>query len=395
MNIEVYVDYLIHLLRCAINEDVPSDFPQDLDFNEFFKLCRAHRLENIVYIMLKKTDMSRIPQQDAKNLKSAYMQTMMITATQQHYLELVEKAFEESSIDYLVLKGRELSKLYPSADMRQSSDFDMYIGKKNSEKAKDIMLNTGFTVKDYSKDENHDEYVVEPWVLCELHRVLIQGNYPWKKGCNEIVDNLTLCDGTKHCYEMSKEDFYVYNLAHAAKHMKFSGIGIKAFLDLEIIYLKYKDSFDYEYLNKKLEDCCLKEFEKNSRLLCEYWFEEKKNISTTIKKMASYVVSSGWIGTEEQMIFTEAAQNAGSTNSKLVAKMKKCIDIVMSPYETMVERYPILKKHKWLTPVYRIRRGASAIIKKRDLIKSVTDTIDEADMSVGKQILEFKKSIGL
>ncbi len=395
MNIDTYVDYLMHLLRCVLKDDIPSDFPQELDFNEFFKLSRDHRLENIAYVMLKQTNMSGISKQDAQKLENAYMQSMMITATQQHYLEQVEKAFEENSIDYLVLKGRELSRLYLSPDMRQSSDFDIYIGVENSEKAKGIMRNIGFAVKEYSEDENHDEYVIGKWVLCELHRVLIQGNYPWKKGCNKIVDNLTLCDGTKHCYKMSKEDFYVYNIAHAAKHMKFSGIGIKVFLDIEVIYLKYKDSFDYEYLNAKLEACHLKEFEKNARLLCEYWFEGNNNVSVTIKKMASYVVSSGWIGTVEQMLATDVAERSGKTNSKLVAKIKKCISIVLSPYETMVERYPILRKHKWLTPLYRVRRAISAIVKKRSLIKSVTNTIDETDMDVGKRILEFKKSIGL
>lgn len=392
---EGYVDYLIHLLRCAVKQDIPSAFPANLEFNKFFELCRAHRLENLVYVMLKKTNMAGIAQQDINKIEVAYKQSMIITATQQHYHECVEKAFEENSIDYLVLKGKELSKLYPSEDMRQSSDFDIYIGEKNSEKAKDLMINLGFSVKDYSEDENHDEYVVKPWVLCELHRVLIQGNYPWKKGCNKIVDNLIMRDGTKHCYEMSKEDFYVYNLAHAAKHMKFSGIGIKVFLDMQVIYLKYKDSFDYKYLEEKLKECHLKDFEKNARLLCEYWFEENKNVSPLIKKMALYVVSSGWVGTFEQMTATEAAEKAGKTNSRLIAKMKKCIDVVMSPYETMTERYPILKKHKWLTPFYRVRRGVSAVVKKRDLIKSVTESIDNTDMAAGKQILEFKKSIGL
>ena len=395
MNIGGYVDYLIHLLRCAIKEENPSNFPEELDFKRFYELCRAHKLENIVYLMLKKTNMAGIPEEQAKKLEVAYKQTMMITATQQHYQERVEKAFEENSIDYLVLKGRELAKLYPSSDMRQSADFDMYIGEKNAQNAKDTMINLGFAVKDYSEDENHDEYVVEPWVLCELHRVLIQGNYPWKKGCNKIVDNLILCNGTEHCYEMSNEDFYVYNLAHAAKHMKFSGIGIKVFLDMQVIYSKYKDCFDYKYLDSKLQACNLKEFEKNARLLCEYWFEENKDASPLIKKMALYVVSSGWVGTVEQMSATEAAEKAGNTNSKPVAKMKKCIDVIMSPYETMVERYPILRKHKWLTPFYRIRRGVSAIVKKRDLIKSVTESIDKTDMDAAKRILDFKKSIGL
>lgn len=395
MNIDAYVDYLIHLLKCAINGNIPESFPSDLNFAEFFELCKIHKLENIVCVMLKKTDMSYIAEEEAKKLETAYFQTLMVAATQAHYQDMVEKAFEENAIDYLVLKGKELSMLYPQSVVRQSADFDIYVGRENAQRAKKIMQNIGFSVEHYSEDENHDEYIINKWVLCELHRVLIQGDYPWKKGCNKIVDNLILADGTNHCYKMSKEDFYVYNLAHVAKHMKLSGIGIRAFLDMEVIYKKYKNSFDYEYLNAKLEECNLKEFEKNTRTLCEYWFYGKEDISPVIETFASYVVSSGWIGTAEQLVATEAAMNAGKTNSTLFAKAKKCINIVMSPYETMVERYPVLKKHKWLTPIYRVRRGVSAVIKKRDLIKSVTSTIDETSIDEGKEILKFKESIGL
>lgn len=395
MNMDAYVNYLIHLLKCAIQGETPLDFPKELDFPQFFDLVKLHKLENICYVMLKKTDMSDVREEYAKELERVYFKTLMIDGTQQHYLEQVEKQFEENAIDYLVLKGRELSELYPKSVVRQSSDFDIYIGAKKSPQAKKIMETLGFSVANYSEDENHDEYIINNWVLCELHRVLIQGDYPWKKGCNEIVNNLILKDGTNHCYKMSKEDFYVYSLAHLAKHMKFSGIGIRAFLDMEFIYRAYKDSFDYEYLSKKLEECKLSEFEKNTRLLCQYWFCDKKDVEPVIKTFASYVISSGWIGTTEQMVATEAAQKAGKTNSKIFAKIKKCIDIIMSPYETMVERYPVLQKHKWLTPFYRVRRGISAVIRKRDLIKSVTSTISDASIDDGKEILKFKESIGL
>lgn len=395
MNVEAYANYLIHLLCCAIKETSPSKFPSDFEFGEFFEFCRFHKLENIVYVMLKKTDMSHIAEEDIKKLESVYFHTLMISATQQHYQDRVEKTFEENGIDYLALKGKEISLLYPKDVVRQSSDFDIYVGSENAARAKELMQSIGFEIMNYSEDENHDEYIINKWVLCELHRVLIQGNYPWKKGCNKIVEDLTLLDGTSHCYKMSKEDFYVYNLAHAAKHMKFSGIGIRAFLDMEVIYRKYKDSFDYDYLDAKLTECNLKEFNKNTRLLCEYWFDGKEDVSSAIKTFASYVVSSGWVGTPEQAAATEAAMNAGKTNSTMFAKMKKCIDIVLSPYETMVERYPVLKKHKWLTPLYRVRRVVSAVIKKRDLIKSVTDTISESSIDEGREILKFKESIGL
>lgn len=368
----------------------------EINLNEFIEFCKYHKMENIAFLMLLKTNAKLIYPQEMNGLKRAYQTSIMVQATQQHYLDMVTKTFEEEGIDYLLLKGRDLAMLYPSEDMRQSSDFDIYIGAENAKKAKPLMMNMGFEIVSYEEERDwHDEYLAKKWVMCELHKVLIQGDYPWRKGCNEMVNNLTLKEGSNHCYKMCKEDFYVYNLAHAAKHMKLSGIGIKVFVDIELIYTLYKDSFDYEYLNKRLEKCNLKEFDKNVRKLCEYWFEDATPEDDIVYEMEKYVAQSGWIGTKEQAVSTELAQNYGKTQSKTLAKIKKCFKIIFCPYEEMAIKYPVLKKHKYLTPIFRIRRAFSAVLKRRDVIRSVSATLDSGDISEGRKILEFKKSIGL
>lgn len=396
MNIDVYIKYLVHLLRCAVSGEQAQDMPEGMDAQKLFKLSRYHKVENVAYMALEKTDTSKIPQGVYKLFQEFYNHAITVEATQQYYLEQMLDEFEAEGIDYLVLKGREIACLYPSSDMRQSSDLDVYVGRDGAMRARPVMEKLGYNVEAYSDtDDDHDEYRMNNLVYCELHRVLIQNNYPWQEECNKITDRLLRPDPQKHCMKMSDEDFYIYNLAHTAKHMKFSGIGIKVFLDLWLIYNHYKDRLDMEYLSKKLEQCHLAEFDKNARELCEYWFEGKEDVDDKIKKMSRYVVQSGWMGTHEQAKSTELAEKAGKTNSTKVAKIKKCIDIILSPYESMAARYPILKKHKWLTPFCRIHRGLSAALFKRDLVKNVTGELDNGDMTIGKKILEFKQSIGL
>ncbi len=392
MNLGMYTNYLTSLLRCAIMGKDAPELPHNFNEDEFFEFCKFHKVENIAYLTIK----DKLSKKKREELEVLYNQLLMVQAKQQYYLEEIEEAFENENIDYLVLKGRELARLYPSEDMRQSSDFDIYIGKETPEKAKEIMLGLGYEILAYSdENDDHDEYIIDNFVMAELHRVLIQNNHPWQEECNKMTDRLIKKEGTSHCMELSVEDFYAYNLAHMAKHMKFSGIGIRAFLDQWIIYRQYKDKINQEKLDETLKKCNLYEFNQNAMELCKYWFDGKDNVSDTIKQMADYAAKSGWVGTHEMTTATEVAQNAGATASKNVAKFKKYLEILSTPYEQMVFRYPILKKHRWLTFFCRIHRAIRAIFKRRDLIKNISDEVENTNMNMGKQIVEFKKSIGL
>ncbi len=393
MDLREYAKYLTYILSCAVLGKKPESMPEELDEKVFLELCKFHKLENIVYLTIG----DKLSPQGKAFLEETYNRLLFIQATQQYYLDTIEEEFERNEIPYLILKGRELAKLYPSEDMRQSSDFDIYIGRDNSQKARDIMLDLGFDILAYNDhDDDHDEYVADKCVLCELHRVLIQDNHPWQKECNKMPDRMILAEATEYCYKLSLEDFYAYNLAHAAKHMKLSGVGIRVFLDQWLILNKYESEINWDKLNVILDKCNLLEFNKNTIELCKYWFEgETPEDIEKIEEMADYVVRSGWVGTEEQMTATEVAENAGATKSRSIAKIKALWDVLASPYESMVERYSFLRKYKWLTFFCRIHRVFNALFNKRDIVKKVAGEMDKGDMDLGVKLVKFKKSIGL
>lgn len=390
MDIKLYTDYLVHILKSAIDGQTPDPIPDGIDENEFLRFCVFHKLENIVYLTVG----NNLSENAQKIMSERYNRSVFVSATQTYYLEEVENALAQNGIDYLVLKGREIVKLYPSEDMRQSADFDIYLGRENSKKAKDIMLGLGFEILSYTDTDEHDEYIADKVAMCEIHPVLIQNNHPWQTECNRISERLVKNEDKPHELKMSNEDFFLYNLAHTAKHMKFAGIGIRAFLDMWLIYKTYGESLNWDYLNKKLELANLDEFEKNTRKLCEYWFCGKET-DKTIEAMAVYVAESGWVGTHEQEKSTALAEAAGKTESVQAAKLGKFKEMFFAPYDAMVVRYPILKKHKWLLLFCRIHRAIRAIIKRRDVIRDVAKDLESGDMQTGKAIIDLKKSIGL
>lgn len=392
MKLELYVNYITDLISSFINKKDIKPIPSNFDVNFFLEFCKFHKIENIVYLALKDTE---IPDDLKKSFEKLYFRSISIMAKQQYYLEKVEKAFEDAGINYFVMKGRELAKLYPSEDIRQSSDFDIYVGNENAEKARDIMVNLGFEALDYSEDDGHDQYLIDKIILCEIHRVLIQDDVTWKDECNKIPERVIKCENSNYCHRMNIEDFYFFNIAHAAKHIKTAGIGIRIFIDLWLIYTKYKDEFDYTVLNERLKSANLTKFEKCSRELFLYWFEGKETSDETIKAMANFVSQSGWIGTNSQYQSTKLANEYKDTNSEASAKFKSYLKFIFPSYKELIRRYPNAQKHKMLVPYYYIYRIIKSLFGKGKGAKRVISEISAADLEKGRYIVQFKKDIGL
>ncbi len=392
MDFQIYVDYITKQIRTFFKSGQSVPLPENIDADIFLAFCRFHKIENLIYLTMQKAE---VPKHIKDAFQKLYLHSISIMAKQQYYIEKIEKEFEKAEIDYFVMKGRELSKFYPSPDMRQSSDFDIYVGNEKAALAKDIMVGLGFEVQFYAENSGHDKYFIDKSVLCEVHRVLIEEEFPWRNECNKIPDRTIRCENTKHCYHMNKEDFYLYNLAHAANHMMAAGVGIKTFIDLWLIYTKYKHQFDYTYLNEKLKSANLTKFEECSRALFLYWFEGKATNDPTIKAMAEFVANSGWIGTYNQYASAKLARESSEISSSMFAKLHSYRKIIFLSYTDLANRYPRVEKHKILVPYYYVYRIFKALFGKDKGAKRVVSQISTGDLEKGKDILKLKKDIGL
>lgn len=392
MNFQIYADYVTRLISSFIKNGEVIPLPKELDAETLFNFCRFHKIESLVYLALKD---SSIPE-NAKNLfKVSYLRAINKMAKQQYYIEKVENAFEKNGIDYFILKGRELAKLYPSPDMRQSSDFDIYVGGEKGKLARDIMVGLGFEIKYYAEDSGHDQYFIDKSILCEVHRMLVDENFPWKVECNKIPERVVKCENTNHCYRMNKEDFYLYNLAHAANHIKAAGAGIKMFIDLWLVYSEYKDEFDYSYLKEKLELAHLTKFEEYARELFLHWFEDKEIHDETVVALEIFVAQSGWIGTYSQYSSQKLAKNAENSRTSVFAKIKNYWTIIFPTLENLYKRYPNAEKYKILIPYYYVYRIIKSLFGKDKGAQRVISEITTGDLEEGKYILKLKKDIGL
>ncbi|MDO5397519.1 MAG: nucleotidyltransferase family protein [bacterium] len=379
-----------NLINCCISVITGQHKPVDIsDFNSFFSFCLVHKLENIACLYLSESAAS--DNTVMLLFKDKYKQAIHNDAAQQYYLSRIQEAFAENGINYLLLKGCVMKGLYPSSDLRQSADMDIYIGKENTLKAKPIMESLGFKNITFSDGESTDNYKADKFSYVELHKKLISDDYPWKNECNKILDRLI--PAGNHEYVMNNEDFYIFMICHIAKHMKWGGIGIRAILDVWV-YIRHYSNMDWDSIRSVLEKCSLTKFHENLLKLIDYWFEEKE-ADKGIKKLGLYIASSGWNGFDSQMKSSSIDKLAGPTSSKSYLKLKWYLNAAFMNRAVMSERYPILKKTPVLLPFCWIHRAAYAVLNKRDTINSVLHYYDSIDIRESKEINEFRREIGL
>ena len=389
---DIYVNYLINLLKSAILGTEPLKIPEGVELSALFKMAKRHSVANILYNSLAKLDIA-----DKKALSSfeqEYARALYLEVKQQYYFEMVCAALEKNNIRYIPMKGIVIKPLYPSPDMRLSGDLDIFIDEENCVRVKQILEQLGFETKVFNESVGHDEYIIDNAVVVEIHRKLVSNKCPWDEKCQEITTRVCPEEPYQYRYKMSDEDYYLYMIAHMAKHMKYSGAGIKMVLDVWVFLRHYADKLDMDGLSECLKYCGLDKFDANVRALVDYWFNDKEADELT-KKLADYIVQSGSFGTHKQLVALEMAQNAMGTENRTISALNYYIKIFFMPYNQMKESYPVLKKLPVLLPFLWVYRAFKTIFFKKEKAEKIKNRYKDANMQYGKELIEFKKQIGL
>ncbi len=388
--LHIYLDYTLKLLKSVILDETPSQVPKQLDLDRLFDFCCSHRIENMVYVALKKLGI----QNDAvKKFEERYMHGVFVDLNQQYYLNELEEVFTEQNIKFMPMKGSVLKYVYPSAELRQSGDLDIFFYNEDSAAIRNIMTKLGFETKEYNESAMHDKYVINDMVVIEMHRALITEHYKeWYGLCQEIEKSISVENGCKMA--LSDEYYYMYMIIHMAKHMKYGGIGIRFILDIWVYLRKYNDSLDWDLINEKLADAGLLEFEQLTQKLSRIWFEAEEYDDVTAE-LSEYIAANGIFGTNEHYRTSEYAMNYGDKKITAIDKLKRYVKSAFAPYSRMTGYYPILKKYKILLPFCWIHRIADICINRREKFKQIYNYYDNVEEDNVKKMIEFKRKIGL
>ncbi|MBE7083309.1 MAG: hypothetical protein E7373_01745 [Clostridiales bacterium] len=265
----------------------------------------------------------------------------------------IKTTLSNEKIPFVPLKGAVIREYYPEPWMRTSCDVDVLVKKEDLEKAVCALKKSNKFVQK-GKINYHDVSLFSPsQVHLELHFNIKENIDYIDKLLEKVWD---YCQSTKeNCYEykQSNEFFYFHIISHILYHFKSGGCGVRPFIDLFLLHKSF--AFDQEKLNLMLTECGISTFYEQIMNLLDVWFNDKEHTELTLS-MEDFIFTGGVYGSKENQL---------ATKKKTINKKKYILNRIFSPYDVIKNRYPILQKHKWLTPFYQVRRWFESLFSKK------------------------------
>ena len=313
------------------------------ELDKIFRFCVPHDVQNIFASGLLKNGLVQKDSDLEKKLKNELLKSLSRYERSSHEFSDICNLFEQNEIPFLPLKGVILRDYYNEPSLRTSSDIDIFINEKDTKKAVSVLCEKcGYTLKE---DGVNEISLYSPsGVHLELLYVYEGKSTKENVMLENFTSNFSLKKGKKYQYEMSLEFFYMYALAHMARHFKQKGTGIRSVLDVYVMNNKF--SLNNKELEVLLEKYNLIKFEEYTKKLCAVWFGSE-NLDKTTSLMQDYVLFSGAYGTTKNYVYSY---------SKDGKKLKYISQRLWLPKKQIEEVFPKAKITKANILFYQMRR---------------------------------------
>lgn len=352
-----------YLLACALNDITPDrELIPTEHVEALYAYAKHHSVGALVSVALEKLGLA--PEKALVERNMAIRKTMLLDAGR---AELFSR-FREKGIRYMPLKGIIMKDLYPSIGLRQMADNDILIDPEYRERAKDIMVELGYTVEHYLKS-NHDVYMKPPVYNYEIHISLFELSN--RKTFAEYFDDVFGAGiqdkDDPYMYSMTDEYYYLYFKAHEYKHHTNGGTGIRSLLDTYVFLRNKEKSMDRSHLEGELQKLEILDYERDTRDLAfkifdpdfsarnlrEYMKNPKKPkdlLSDDEKIFLDGFFLAGTYGTMITMIKNSLDKCEKQGNGRFV-KIKYVFERVFRNGDFYKEKYPFFYKTKVLLPI--------------------------------------------
>ena len=267
-NMSILANYLAQLIKAQLNGEKPVSVPEEIQVEDLIHLSCKNHMEYLVMGALLKTD--GISEEIQGILRSHVMRSIVRTTTQIMDLKEIIRRFEEKKIVNQPMKGAQMKFIYPSPEMREMSDIDILIRHDCMDRAAEELKDMGYVLEQAIK--HHDIYVKEPFMVVEAHRAMYDktvdnNQYEYFSNFSKAI----LKKGYKYTYDFNDEDFYIYMIAHMAKHFYVKGCGVRNLVDI-YVYLKAKeDVLNHKYVEEELKKLGLSTFTKHMEKLAQFF----------------------------------------------------------------------------------------------------------------------------
>lgn len=376
-------EYLIHLLSCAINEKAPKTPEKTVDWQLLKEIAEKQKILPLIYDSVAKLE-SFGP--DAEMMKKWQEETLFCTyffAMQNEQFYSVFKAAEEKGVDMLLLKGVVLKDLYPVPELRTMGDCDAIIKRKQLEKIKDVFLSEGYSID--KELETTVDFTKEGYLKFELFYEVFSSIKKQKEFKINVWENAVPVIGN-HIKRMSDEHAFIHTVAHLAKHIRFSGAGIRNLAD--IVLLSEKTVLNWEYIINQMRLLNIEKLFYGIMKTAERYFDLKLDFNCPdiepkmTEGLAEFMLSNGIYGANDNIFIYDVRRAEGKKTKQLLNYLKR----FFPPKEKLSTRYAYAKKYPVLLPIAWVHRLFKVIFIDKFSVKHGMKSMKNASDTATKQM---------
>lgn len=367
----------------AINKSEVEDSVSAEKLGALFKVSKGHDVAHLVGVALLENGISlegELEQSFFQEIEKAKLRYEMMRAD---CLEIYE-LFDSNNIDYMPLKGAVVRKYYREPWMRTSCDIDILVRYDDLQRAKELLVSE-LKYRLDSAEEYHDISLYSPFGMhLELHYSICENNNKYDKILERVWEFAYSATQNGRKYALEEPYFLFHMIAHTAYHFACGGCGLRSVLDIWILLVRAE--FEREALFSLLKEGGLFEFFEKISELAEYWFGKRNEVSELVLEMEKHILLGGTYGTSGRSVAFKSAKKGG--------KFKYFMSRIFMPYESLAILYPVIKKHKILTPFCQVARWFGVIFKSKRIAKEMKK-IAAADKSQIEDISAMLDKLGL
>jgi hypothetical protein len=333
-------------IKSLFGEDsLLSEKLSEKEISALYALSKKHDAAHLVGMALERQGLLPKESEIAKKFKKQQMIAMLRQERMDYELSEIRRVFEEAGIRFLPLKGAVLRSLYPAPWLRTSCDIDVLV----DEEALDACVTLLCERLGYEAENQrnyHDISLHAPsGVHLELHFSILEHMAQIDGELSRVWEFATPISEGAFEHRLTNEYLLFHTVAHMAYHFRHGGCGIRPLLDLFLVHEKL--TVDEAVLRAHLSACSLEAFYESVVALSRVWFGDAEPTELTAA-MQEFLLSGGVYGSLENRV--SVAQGVQGSKKKYLLRR------IFLPYDDLCLQYPVLRKHRLLTPICEVRR---------------------------------------
>lgn len=382
---ETMAEYLAELVRAGLEDRKAAPLPEEISVEEIVKISGENHMDYLLLGALLRTE--GLSEEEQKLLREKVMGSMLFTGLQLQELKILEERMERAKIPCQPMKGARMKFYYPSPFLREMSDIDILIHGDFMDQAAAELEALGYVLQ--QKIKHHDIYRKAPGVVVEVHRAMYdrtvdERQYAYFSDLSRAVRR----KGFLYVYDFEAEDFYIYMMAHMAKHFYKRGCGIRNLVDIYVFRERFGADMNADYLKKQFAGLGLAAFTEYMEKLTRIWLQGESG-EEFYQQLFDYMQGCGIYGKDENGIWNRFCEETAETGGKSRGALKRWY--WFPPYEYMVLYYPWLSGNRMtgrllLPAAWGIRAVRGVVCGRGKYKREMLRQIDEAQIPVRQDI---------